>query len=450
VTYASLFLYFARYTGDVRGGSDSDRGNPVPSPASRERVRVRVCNVRGLNRFLDTQNHPHPALVCQKCANKKDSNVGVDRSSALRASSSRESLVVDSDALVRSPNSCVGAPRIRKAGRFQGVVGVKEKESMSEPVFIGIDVSKDNLDLCFSNGKEQRISNEVNSIKSLAKELTTLEPKLVVMEASGGYEKLVLITLHRAGVPVVAVNPRQVRDFAKAMGKLAKTDRIDAKVLCEFASRIRPPVRPLPDDQSLELEQLIERRLQLIQMRTSEKNRLQQSPPLIVRRSLIKSIEFLNKLLKSTDDNLDKSIKETPLWSEKAELIDSVPGIGRVTSLTLVAMLPELGTLNRKEIAALVGVAPLNRDSGQSEGKRSCWGGRALVRTALYMATLAGIRFNSVLRESYKALRARGKRAKVALVACMRKLLTILNAMVRTRTAWKLPSERTLAAGAVS
>lgn len=347
-------------------------------------------------------------------------------------------MVVDSDALVRSPNSCVGAPRIRKVGRFQGVVGVKEKEAMSEPVFIGIDVSKDNLDLCFSNEKEQRITNEVNSIKSLAKELVKLAPKLVVMEASGGYERLALVTLHRAGVPVVAINPRQVRDFAKAMGKLAKTDRIDAKVLCEFASRIRPQVRPLADDQSLELEQLVERRLQLIQMRSSEKNRLQQSPPPIVRRSLIKSIEFLDKLLKSTDDNLDKSIKETPLWSEKVELIDSVPGVGRVTSLTLVAMLPELGTLNRKAIAALVGVAPLNRDSGQSEGQRSCWGGRALVRTALYMATLAGIRFNPVLREAYKALRARCKLAKVALVACMRKLLTILNAMMRTHTAWKL------------
>jgi transposase len=321
---------------------------------------------------------------------------------------------------------------------------------MSEPVFVGIDVSKNQLDLLFSDGKEQQVSNELDSVKSLAKDLAKLSPKLVVMEASGGYERLALVTLFRAGVPIVAVNPRQVRDFAKAMGKLAKTDRIDAKVLCEFASRIRPQVRQLPDEQLLELEELLQRRIQLIQMLTAEKNRLQQSPSPAVRRSLNKSIESLSKLLETTDKDLDKGVKDSPLWSEKVELLDSVPGIGRVTALSLVAMLPELGTLSRKQIAALVGVAPLNRDSGQYEGTRSCWGGRADVRTALYMAALAGIRSNPVLRKAYKDLRSRGKVAKVALVACMRKLLTIVNAMMRTRTAWKIIPERTITAGSIS
>jgi transposase len=244
---------------------------------------------------------------------------------------------------------------------------------MSEPVFVGIDVSKNQLDLLFSDGKEQQVSNELDSVKSLAKDLAKLSPKLVVMEASGGYERLALVTLFRAGVPIVAVNPRQVRDFAKAMGKLAKTDRIDAKVLCEFASRIRPQVRQLPDEQLLELEELLQRRIQLIQMLTAEKNRLQQSPSPAVRRSLNKSIESLSKLLETTDKDLDKGVKDSPLWSEKVELLDSVPGIGRVTALSLVAMLPELGTLSRKQIAALVGVAPLNRDSGQYEGTRSLY-----------------------------------------------------------------------------
>ena len=310
---------------------------------------------------------------------------------------------------------------------------------MSEAMVAGIDVSKATLDVAWSDGRIEQVANDDEPIAAFVERVREVAPRLVVMEASGGYERLVLVALHRAGVPVVAVNPRQVRDFAKALGRLAKTDKIDASTLCEFAARMRPDVRPVPDEQAQALEALVHRRHKLVQMLVAEKNRLKQRPTDVVRRSLETHIAWLSKQLDKTNGDLDKAVKNTPLWREKVELLESVPGVGRTIALVLTASLPELGHLNRKEIAALVGVAPLNRDSGQHHGKRSCWGGRADVRASLYMAALVGVRHNPLIRSTYAALRGRGKVAKVALVACMRKLLTILNAMARSGTGWRAP-----------
>ena len=316
---------------------------------------------------------------------------------------------------------------------------------MTETTFLGIDVSKERLDIAWSDGRFEQVVNDDEAVAAFAARLVAAPPERVVLEASGGYERLVLVTLFRAGIAVVAVNPRQVRDFAKSLNRLAKTDRIDARTLCDFAARMRPEVRPVPDEQAHELTELAQRRTQLVQMLVAEKNRLKQRPTKSVRRSLEKNIAFLAKQIEQTNSDLDKAVKNSPLWRDKVELLDSVPGIGRVTAITLMTLLPELGRLNRKQIAALVGVAPLSHDSGQHRGKRSCWGGRAAVRTALYMATLVAVRHNPVLRAAYKALRARGKLAKVALVACMRRMLTMLNAMARSGQAWKTPSTAILA-----
>jgi transposase len=311
---------------------------------------------------------------------------------------------------------------------------------MSEAMVVGIDVSKATLDVRWSDGRVEQVANDDEPIAVFVEQVRAAAPRLVVMEASGGYERLVLVALYRAGVPAVAVNPRQVRDFAKALGRLAKTDQIDASTLCEFAARMRPEVRAVPDAAAQELEALVHRRHQLVQMLVAEKNRLKQRPTDAVRRSLETHIAWLSKQLDKTNGDLDKAIKLSPLWREKVELLESVPGVGRTTALVLTASLPELGHLNRKEIAALVGVAPLNRDSGQHQGKRSCWGGRGDVRASLYMAALVGVRHNPILRAMYAALRGRGKLAKVALVACMRRLLTILNAMARSGIPWTAPS----------
>jgi transposase len=314
---------------------------------------------------------------------------------------------------------------------------------MTQAKFMGIDVSKATLDVAWNDGRTEQIGNDDEPVAAFVARVRAAPPQLVVMEGTGGYERLVLLALHRAGVPVVAVNPRQVRDFAKARGRLAKTDRIDAKILADFAERMTPEVRALPDEQTQELEALVHRRQQLLQMLVAEKNRLKQRPTAAVHRSLEKHIEWLTQQLERTDDDLNTFIKTSPLWREKVELLESVPGVGRRTALVLTASLPELGQLNRKEIAALVGVAPLNCDSGTCEKPRACWGGRADVRAALYMAALAGIRHNPLLRAGYAALRARGKLGKVALVACMRKLLTILNAMVRSNAVWRSPAVQT-------
>ena len=266
---------------------------------------------------------------------------------------------------------------------------------------------------------------------------------LIVLEATGGYETACVIALLEAGHPSLAVvNPRQVRDFAKAQGKLAKTDRVDAQVIAEFAEAIRPTPRSFKDAQQQRLETLLARRQQLLQMIVAEQNRLELAPQELAKELRV-HLRWLRKRLDDLDDKLKRLIKQTPLWREKDELLRSVPGVEDVTAQRLLASLPELGTLDRRQIAALVGVAPFNRDSGTLQGRRAVWGGRAPVRAALYMATLCASRFNPVIRAFYQRLRERGKPVKVALTACMRKLLTILNAMVKADQHWQDRSRST-------
>lgn len=304
------------------------------------------------------------------------------------------------------------------------------------PVFVGIDVSKEQLDIALRPGGTRSVPNDEAGFAQLLACLNAVPPTLVVLEATGGLEIPLTGALVAAGVPVVVVNPRQVRDFAKATGKLAKTDALDAQVLAQFAEAIQPAPRPLPDDQTQMLAALLTRRRQLVEMLTAEKNRLA-SARTPVRKNLRAHITWLERALQDADTDLAEAIRQSPVWREKDELLRSVPGVGPVLTTTLLANLPELGTLTHKQIAALVGVAPLNRDSGTLRGTRTVWGGRAQVRTALYMATIVAARFNPVIRTFYRRLCAAGKAKKVALVACMRKLLTILNAMLKHRTPWQ-------------
>jgi transposase len=257
------------------------------------------------------------------------------------------------------------------------------------------------------------------------------------MEATGGYERLAAAELAAAGLPLVIVNPRQARDFAKALGKLAKTDRIDAEVLARFGQAVRPELRPLPDASQQKLRETLARRSQLLGMRTMELNRLKQTHTKHIRADVEAVVKFLNQRLQAIDQELDELIKDSPAWQETIDLVKTVPGIGKQTARTLIADLAELGTSSRQQIAALVGVAPMNRDSGTLRGKRTTFGGRATVRKALYMAALVATRFNPVIRAYYQKLLNVGKPKKVALVACMRKLLGILNAMLRKRETWK-------------
>jgi len=302
--------------------------------------------------------------------------------------------------------------------------------------FVGVDVSKGRLDVAVRpSGESASFSNDELGIKPLVNRLGEIQPTLIVLEATGGIERQLVRALVSAELPVVVVNPRQVRDFAKASGQLAKTDAIDAMVLARFAEAIRPTVRPLPDESLLELRALIARRRQLTEMIVAERNRLTAASK-SVRKRINTHIRWLEAELGRADKDLDQSIRQSPIWKENEDLLRSVPGIGPVISRTLLAELPELGQLNRKQIAALVGIAPLNRDSGTLRGRRTIWGGRATVRAALYMAALVASRRNAVIRDFYKRLRNTGKAPKVALVACMRKLLTILNAMIKHRTCW--------------
>jgi transposase len=303
-------------------------------------------------------------------------------------------------------------------------------------MFIGIDVSKARLDVAIRPSAEKlSVSNDEAGIQALVTRLSEIKPALIVLEATGGLERSVSGALGSAQLPVVVVNPRQVRDFAKALGQLAKTDRIDAEVLARFAEAIRPPLRPLPDKVSLELRSLVARRRQLIEMMVAEKNRLSTASK-AVRKRIEAHIRWLETELDRADKDLDHSIRQSPIWCENEDLLRSVPSVGPVVSRTLLAELPELGRLNRKQIAALVGIAPLNCDSGTFRGRRGIWGGRATVRAVLYMAALVASRRNAVIRDFYKRLRDKGKAPKVALVACMRKLLTILNAMIKHKTRW--------------
>jgi len=302
--------------------------------------------------------------------------------------------------------------------------------------FIGIDVSKATLDIaCLPDGESWTVTNDDPGLAELTPRLLGRAPALVVLEATGGFETAAVTALARAGLPVVVVNPRQVRDFAKAVGRLAKTDALDAGILADFAQRIRPEPRPLPDAAAQLLESLLTRRRQIVEMLTAERNRLgfARGP---VKRDIWQHIKWLEKRLTDVDSDLRDAVAASPLYQAKADLLRSVPGVGPVTALTLLATLPELGHLSRHQIAALVGVAPMNRDSGTMRGKRMVWGGRAPVRAVLYMAALVGIKHNPAIASFYARLRAAGKPFKVAATACMRKLLTILNAMVHHNRRW--------------
>jgi transposase len=313
-------------------------------------------------------------------------------------------------------------------------------------VFAGVDVSKDRLDVCLRwNGPESHQKEEAfvlayddSGIDALLSRLLEGPTVLVVLEATGGFERRVVGALAAAGLPVVVINPPQVRDFARATGTLAKTDRIDASILARFAEAVRPTPKPLPDPEIRALQAIVARRRQLLGMLAAENNRLSSAPKAVAKR--IKAhIRWLQKELSRTEGDLETAIESSPALGENEALLRSVPGVGPVLASTLLAGVPELGTLTHKRVAALVGVAPLNRDSGTLRGHRSVWGGRAEVRGALYMGALVAARRNPVVKEFYEHLLAAGKPKKVALVACMRKLLSILNAVLKHRTPWRSP-----------
>ncbi len=312
---------------------------------------------------------------------------------------------------------------------------------MSQPsVYIGLDVSKATLDVAVRPTDQQwQVPHTEEGLRDLMARVRVLHPTLVVLEATGGLELPVVAALAAAKLPVAVVNPRQVRDFARATGKLAKTDRLDAQVIALFGERVQPTPRALPDAQAQEFAALLARRLRLGRSPPAEGTRLASALPRL-RPQLQEHITWLRSQLAQVDEDLGSTVRRSPLWREKENLLRGVPGVGPILTLTLLAELPELGTLNRKQIAALVGVAPLNRDSGLLRGKRTVWGGRAPVRAALYMATLVATRYNPAIKSFYQRLLAAGKAKKVALTACMHKLLTILNAILKHRTPWASPT----------
>ncbi len=308
--------------------------------------------------------------------------------------------------------------------------------AQAEAVYVGIDISKTSVDVdsypvtqptCFTNDEPGRAA--------AASYLRGLQPNLIVVEATGGLEAPLVGQLATAGLSVAVVNPRQARDFAKAIGVLAKTDRVDAQILARFGQAVKPAVRPLKPEETLALEAILTRRRQIIEMITAEGNRLSSAAPRIARQ-IRQHIAWLEKRLHEADQDLDGMLRQSPVWQHKAQLMTSVPGVGRVTAVTLLAELPELGALPRREISALVGVCPYSRDSGKYRGRRTIWGGRAVVRATLYMAAIVASRHNPLIRAFYQKLLSAGKLKKVALVACMRKLLVILNAMLKHDRPW--------------
>jgi len=303
--------------------------------------------------------------------------------------------------------------------------------------FIGIDVAKDHLDLAIhAPAQTWRVENSAAGRAVLCAELQALQPSLIVLEASGGYELELVAELATTQLPVVITNPRRVRNFARATGQLAKTDQLDARLLAHFAAALRPAVRPLPSADQEYLTALVTRRRQIVDMLTVEQNRLH-TVRSVMRQDIEEHLTWLREKLAKLDAEIDDFIHGSPLWSDTDALLQSVPGVGPVTASTIVALLPEVGTLNRQEIAALVGLAPLAKESGKKQGKRRIFGGRAAVRSVLYMAALSARTHNPVIKRFYERLVAQGKPKKVALTACMRKLLVILNALVRTKQAWR-------------
>jgi len=369
---------------------------------------------------------------------------------ALPTSKQSASLSVDGSPeapRVNEPEKKRGAPSIGSAANPNSRLGRKPSPHLqgrvmerlaASPSFVGIDVSKDRLDVNVRpSGQAFAVVRDGKGLDQLVIELRSLAPALIVLEATGGFEITVAAALASAGLPLAVVNPRQIRDFARATGRLAKTDVLDAQVIALFAERIRPEPRPLADADSQSLTELIARRRQVVEMIGMETNRLYQARNSRVLRMLRTTLKTLKVQLAELDRDIDDTIKRSPIWRAADDLLTSVPGVGDVTAHTLIADLPELGQLDRRRVAALVGVAPVNRDSGQRRGKRTIAGGRTDVRNALYMATLSAIRWNPVISKHYKCLVDRGRPKKVALVACMRRLLGILNAIMRTRTPWQ-------------
>lgn len=305
--------------------------------------------------------------------------------------------------------------------------------------FVGIDVSKSWVDVHVRpDGLAFRCLTAADGMAELVRRLAPLRPRLIVLEASGGYESLAAVSLAQAGLPAAIVNPRQVRKFAEALGQLAKTDAIDARVIAHFAEAVRPPPRPLPEATMTQLQDLLARRRQLVIMINAEKQRLAKAENPITRRSCMTLLKSLTAERERIDRAIDKLVKASPLWCAKLDLLTSVPGVGDIVARTLIAELPELGTLNRHQVAALAGLAPFSRDSGRRRGKRFIRAGRVQVRAPLYMACLVAIRYNPPLKVFYRRLREAGKPARLALVAVMRKLLTVLNAMLRDHKVWAL------------
>jgi transposase len=306
---------------------------------------------------------------------------------------------------------------------------------MEQPLFAGIDISKARLDVALGD-KFFSIEHTEENISVLVEEFKAASPQLIVLEATGGLEGPLVAYLAEAGLPVVVVNPRQTRDFAKATGQLAKTDKIDAKILCHFAKAIKPPQRPVKDIERRQFSDQVARRRQIVGMISQEKNRLSRASAK-VRSDIEHHITYLKERLDLSNKDIEKAIKASSLYQETAEILRSAPGVGPVTVANFVAFCPELGNLNRRKIAKLLGTAPLNRDSGPKSGPRCIWGGRKDLRNQLYMATVSATRCNQKIKEFYLRLTAAGKKPKVALTACMRKLLTILNAMVKQRKQWE-------------
>ncbi len=308
----------------------------------------------------------------------------------------------------------------------------------ASPVFVGIDVAKDRLDVHLRPmGEAFAVARDGDGLAALIERLAKLAPGLIVLEATGGFEATVAAALGAAGLPLVVVNPRQIRDFARATGRLAKTDRLDAEAIARFAEAVQPEPRPLPDEAARRLGELVARRRQLVEMIGSESQRRRQlNDPHLVRR-VAAHLGWLQKELARSEADLGNAVRSSPAWREAEDLLVSVPGIGKTSARMLITELPELGQLDRRQIASLVGVAPINRDSGTFRGRRMVMGGRADVRKALYMPTVTAIRYNPALKALYERLTGRGKPAKVAITAAMRKLLTILNAILKHRSPWQ-------------
>ena len=308
---------------------------------------------------------------------------------------------------------------------------------MDQP-FVGIDVAQDQLEVHVRPTAESwRVATDETALAGLVERLRALRPLLIVLEATGGYETMVAVALAEAGLPLAIVNPRQIRAFARATGQLAKTDALDARCIAAFAEAVRPPVRPVPDEQARMLGELVARRRQRVELLGAELNRRRATRQPALRKQLDRHVAWLEEALARLDQELQRLIRSTPVWRETEDLLRSVPGVGNITACTLIAELPELGVLNRRAIAALVGLAPFARDSGTLRGRRMIIGGRAAVRRTLYMATLTAIRRNPTIAAFYSRLRSTGHPAKVALTAAMRKLLVMLNAILRDRRPWQ-------------